>query len=153
MGIFGLMDTAYLTGLLLTNGNADFRVEYANNERYDAWYDASTLNRGVNMGHFMGNFADDLFFEMAVRHNPWTLSVSYDRTRHDSSKLISYRQETRDQYGLKPSYRFEKFVLFADLFYNHHENVNFSNDPLTVDIHPDTRLDEVISGAGVEINF
>lgn len=167
------LNIGWLAGLFLTTGDVDFRVEYAENydsyplfydlydelggnRRHGPWYTHMNTRDGMIMGHQMGNMADDLFFEITLRHNPASLKINFDQERRGFSNGSGNNNnppETRYQYGLRPSYRFKTYTLFADLIYNHYRNVNFSNDALSVDVHPGTRLDEYIAGLGMEISF
>lgn len=170
---FDFLNIGWLTGLFLTTGDIDFRVEYAQNyasypifydlyaewgdvnRRHGPWYTDLNSRNGIIMGHEMGNNADDLFFELTIRHHPAALTFIYDQQHHwlKDNWEAPHSYETKHQYGVRPSYRFSIYTVFADLIYNHYRNVDYSADPTTFDIHPGTRLDEYIAGLGVAIAF
>jgi hypothetical protein len=102
-------------------------------------------------GHHVGNDGDDLFVEFTVRREQMTVKFNFDQERHGLSHDVDYPPEYLYRYGLMPSYRFKTFTIFADIIYNHYRNVDFDNDPLTLDIRPGTRRDEYIAGLGIEI--
>jgi hypothetical protein len=157
--------------LFLTTGDMDFRLEYAQdyasyplfydyylpstNRRVGVWYTELNTRDGMIMGDNMGNNADDLYFEFTIRFGPAAMKTYFDQQRRGLAPDVTYPPEKKYQYGLRPSYRFESFTLFADMIYNHYRNVNYSTstDPLQIDIHPGTSLDEYIAGLGIEMTF
>ncbi len=169
---FDFLGIAWMSGLFLTTGDLDFRFEYAQNYRsyplfYDlyheygadrrqgAWYSNLNVRKGLIMGHEMGNDAEDLFYQIVVRRLPLVVQINYDRQKHwlPDRWTGDHPYETRYQYGLRPSYQFKAFTLFADLIYNDYHNVNFSTDPTRYDIHEGTRRNELIAGLGVEFKL
>jgi capsule assembly protein Wzi len=161
--IFKFLGIAWMTGLFLTTGDVDLRIEYSQNypsyqtghdTTHVPWYSALNTRDGVVMGHHMGNNADDFFFEVAARRRSFAAAVNFDLERHgipDPASSATNPPEYRYQYGFKPSYRFKTFTLFADLVYNRYRNVNYSVDALSFDIHPGTRREDYIAGLGVEL--
>jgi hypothetical protein len=166
---YDFQNIAWLAGLFLTTGDLDFRIEYAQNyasyplfydyydpdvnRRHGPWYSDLNTRYGMITGHHVGNDGDDLFVEFTVRRDPMTVKINFDQERHGLSQGVDYPPEYLYQYGLMPSYRFRTFTIFADIVYNHYRNVDFDNDPLTLDIRPGTRRDEYIAGLGIEIPF
>jgi hypothetical protein len=166
---FDFQDIAWMAGLFLTTGDIDFRFEFAQNyasyplfydfylpstnRRAAPWYTGLNTYHGLIMGHEMGNAADDYYFELNFRRNRGSLKIYYDQEQHGLSANVSYPPEQRYEYGLRPAYKFDQFIVFADLIYNHYKNVNYSSDPTTFSIHPGTTLDEFIAGLGVAIGF
>ncbi len=171
---FDFLDVAWMSGLYLTTGNVDFRMEYAQNyTSYPLFYDLYGywgVNRRDNfwyynlhykdqiMGHEMGPAADDFFTEMIFRHGQWAWKINYDRERRGLTK-DGLPPELEYQYGISPSYRFGRYRVFSDLIYTHYRNVDFNADPLKADnasnfaIRPGTRRDEMVAGLGLEVDF
>jgi len=167
------LEIGWLAGLFLTTGDVDLRVEYAQNftsyplfydlyDEYNAnrrqgnWYTDMNTRDGMITGHHMGNNADDLFFELVYRKNPFTISINYDQERRgisDKNSTTDNPPEYRTQYGLKPSYKIGRYTLFSDLIYIHRRNVDSSSNALNVTVQPGARVDDYIVGIGVSINL
>lgn len=179
---FDFLSSGWLYGLFLTTGKTDFRAEYAQNyvnwplfydwykksgssTYWDFWYskDDRFSNDGINMGHHMGSHADDLFFELSHKFNAFSFKLFYDKERHglgaiiiDETTGVGYYNNTpeiRYQYGLIPSYKFERFNISAYFIQNYYKNVDFDNDPLVFDIRKGTNKKELIGGMSIEFDF
>jgi hypothetical protein len=172
---FEFLGGAILTGLYLTTGSTDFRIEYAENYRsypifYDwyekhgihkaskgeQWYKGTPfLNKGVLMGHHMGPEAEDIFFEIKHRFDNLSLTGFYDKERHhlykkiDQYHIYKTTPEIRHQYGLDILYAFERFEINGTVIYNRYKNVDSDPDTLKISVTEGKEAKEVIGGIGI----